>query len=38
MIVEGVKELHGAEHAVIPDRIEAAPSSSPAQSAERDHD
>ena len=23
MIVEGVKELHGAEHAVIPDRIEA---------------
>jgi len=23
MIIEGVKELHGAEHAVIPDRIEA---------------
>jgi UDP-N-acetylglucosamine 1-carboxyvinyltransferase len=23
MIIEGVKELHGAEHAIIPDRIEA---------------
>ena len=23
MIIEGVKELHGAEHDIIPDRIEA---------------
>ena len=23
MVIEGVKELHGAEHEVIPDRIEA---------------
>jgi UDP-N-acetylglucosamine 1-carboxyvinyltransferase len=37
IIIEGVKELHGAEHEVIPDRIEAGTFWSPARSAARSH-